>query len=163
MNNDTFFMELAIEEAKKSLNDGGIPIGAVLVKNGEVISRGHNRLIQDNSVILHGEMDAIENAGRLNYEDYRKCTLYTTLSPCPMCSGAIILYNIPRVVVGENTTLMGAEDFLIANNVEVIVLNNQKCKDLFMDFTHKNPNVWENELEKVGNSTEVKNGNHSNG
>lgn len=90
---------------KKSLAEGGIPIGAVLVKDGEIISRGHNRLIQNDSVVLHAEMDAIENAGRLDYEDYRKCNLYTTLSPCPMCSGAVILYNIPRVVIGENTTL----------------------------------------------------------
>ena len=94
MNNDSYFMELAIKEAQKSFKEGGIPIGAVLVKDEEVISKGHNRLIQNDSVILHAEMDAIENAGRLNYEDYIKCTLYTTLSPCPMCSGAIILYNI---------------------------------------------------------------------
>lgn len=162
MNNDNYFMEFAIEEAKKSLSEDGVPIGAVLVKDDKVISRGHNRLIQNDSVILHAEMDAIENAGRLNHEDYKKCTLYTTLSPCPMCSGAVILYNIPRVVIGENTTLMGAEDFLIDNDVEVIVLNNQKCKDLFVDFVCKNPRVWESELEKVGNSTEVKNGNYCN-
>ena len=158
MNNDSYFIELAIKEAKKSLDEGGIPIGAVLVKDGKVISRGHNRLIQNNSVILHGEMDAIENAGRLNHEDYKKCTLYTTLSPCPMCSGAVILYNIPRVVIGENTTLMGAEDLLSDNGVEVVVLNNQECKDLFVDFVCKNPGVWEKELEKVGNTTEVNHG-----
>ena len=127
MNDDAYFIKLAIEEAIISLNEGGIPIGAVLVKDGEVISRGHNRLIQNNSAVRHGELDAIENAGRLNHEDYKKCTLYTTLSPCPMCSGAVILYNIPRVVIGENTTLMGAEDFLTDNGVEVVVLNNQKC------------------------------------
>lgn len=162
MNDDAYFIKLAIEEAIISLNEGGVPIGAVLVKDGEVISRGHNRLIQNNSAVLHGEMDAIENAGRLNHEDYKKCTLYTTLSPCPMCSGAVILYNIPRVVIGENTTLMGAEDFLTDNGVEVVVLNNQKCKDLFMDFVCKNPGVWESELEKVGNSTEVNDGNYCN-
>ena len=156
MTSDNYFMDEAIKEAEKSLIRGGIPIGAVLVKDDEIISRGHNRLIQNDSVILHAEMDAIENAGRLNYEDYIKCTLYTTLSPCPMCSGAVILYNIPRVVIGENTTLMGAESLLECNGVEVIVLNNIKCRDLFLKFACNNPGVWEEELEKVGNSTEVK-------
>ena len=156
MTNDDYFMGEAIIEAQKSLDDGGLPIGAVIVKDGEIISRGHNRLIQKSSVVLHAEMDAIENAGRLNYEDYTKCTIYTTLSPCPMCSGAIILYNIPKVVIGENTTLMGAENFLQDNDVEVVVLNNLKCKDLFLKFVEDNPGVWEDELKKVGNTTEVK-------
>lgn len=141
---------------KKSLAEGGIPIGAVLVKDGEIISRGHNRLIQNDSVVLHAEMDAIENAGRLDYEDYRKCSLYTTLSPCPMCSGAVILYNIPRVVIGENTTLRGAENLLRSNDVEVVVLNYLKCRDLFLKFTSSNSEIWEEELKKVGNTTEVK-------
>ena len=101
-------------------------------------------------------MDAIENAGRLNYEDYIKCTLYTTLSPCPMCSGAIILYNIPRVVIGENTTLMGAENLLKCNDVEVVVLNDLRCRDLFLKFTCNNSEIWDEELAKVGNTTEVK-------
>ena len=156
MTNDDYFMGEAIIEAQKSLDEGGLPIGAVIVKDGEIISRGHNRLIQKSSVVLHAEMDAIENAGRLNYEDYTKCTIYTTLSPCPMCSGAIILYNIPKVVRGENTTLMGAENFLQDNDVEVVVLNNLKCKDLFLKFVEDNPGVWEDELKKVGNTTEVK-------
>ena len=156
MKNDSYFMELAIKEAEKSLNEGGIPIGAVLVKDGEVISKGHNRLIQNNSVILHAEMDAIENAGRLNYEDYRKCALYTTLSPCPMCSGAVILYNIPKVVIGENTTLMGAESLLECNDVEVVVLDDVRCRDLFLKFTCNNSEIWDEELAKVGNTTEVK-------
>ena len=156
MKNDSYFMELAIEEAEKSLKEGGIPIGAVLVKDGEVISRGHNRLIQNDSVILHAEMDAIENAGRLNYEDYIECTLYTTLSPCPMCSGAVILYNIPRVVIGENTTLMGAESLLKCNDVEVIVLNDIRCRDLFLRFAANNSELWDDELAKVGNTTEIK-------
>lgn len=156
MTNDDYFMDEAIIEAQKSLDEGGLPIGAVIVKDGEIISRGHNRLIQKSSVVLHAEMDAIENAGRLNYEDYTKCTIYTTLSPCPMCSGAIILYNIPKVVIGENTTLMGAENFLQDNDVEVVVLNNLKCKDLFLKFVEDNPGVWEDELKKVGNTTEVK-------
>ena len=150
------FMDEAIKEAEKSLSKGGIPIGAILVKDNEIISRGHNRLIQDNSVILHAEMDAIENAKGLTYEDYRKCTLYTTLSPCPMCSGAVLLYNIPKVVIGDNKTLMGAENLLKSNDVEVIVLNDQRCRKLFENFIRDNPGVWEKELAKVGNTTELK-------
>ena len=150
------FLSEAIKEAEKSLSEGGIPIGAVLVKDNEIISRGHNRLIQNNSSILHGEMDAIENAKGLSYEDYRKCTLYTTLSPCPMCSGAVILYNIPKVVIGDNETLMGAEKLLKDNDVEVIELNDSRCKDLFDDFVRENPDIWKRELAKVGNTTELK-------
>jgi cytosine deaminase len=156
MKTDAYFMDEAIKEAEKSLTEGGIPIGAVLVRDGEIISRGHNRLIQNDSVLLHAEMDALENAGRLDYDDYVKCTLYTTLSPCPMCSGAVILYNIPRVVIGENTTLMGAESLLECNGVEVVVLNDIRCRDLFLKFACNCPGVWEKELEKVGNTTEVK-------
>lgn len=156
MKNDTYFMAEALREAEKSLTEDGIPIGAVLVKDGEIISRGHNRLIQNESVILHAEMDAIENAGRLDFEDYRKCTLYTTLSPCPMCSGAVILYNIPRVVIGENKTLMGAENLLECNGVEVVVLNDLRCRDLFLKFSCNKPEIWDEELKKVGNTTEVK-------
>lgn len=150
------FMSEAIKEAEISLSEGGIPIGAVLVKDNEIISRGHNRLIQENSLILHGEMDAIENAKGLEFEDYRKCTLYTTLSPCPMCSGAVLLYNIPRVVIGDNATLMGAERLLKDNGIEVIVLNDDRCKVLFERFVKENPGVWEKELAKVGNTTELK-------
>ena len=150
------FMSEAIKEAEISLSEGGVPIGAVLVKDNEIISRGHNRLIQNNSVILHAEMDAIENAKDLSYEDYRNCTLYTTLSPCPMCSGAVLLYNIPKVVIGENTTLMGAEDLLKDNGVEIIVLNDSRCRELFVKFVEDNPEVWERELAKVGNTTELK-------
>ena len=156
MYSDSYFMNEAISEAEKSLAEGGIPIGAILVKDNEIISRGHNRLIQNDSVILHAEMDAIENAGRLDYEDYRTCTLYTTLSPCPMCSGAVILYNIPKVVIGENTTLMGAENLLECNDVEVVVLNDLKCRDLFLKFSCNNSEIWDEELKKVGNTTEVK-------
>ncbi|WP_299524722.1 nucleoside deaminase [uncultured Methanobrevibacter sp.] len=155
MNNDTYFINEALKEAKKSLAEGGIPIGAVLVKDDEIISRGHNRLIQNRSVIFHAEIDAIENAGRLNHDDYIKCTLYSTLSPCSMCSGAIVLYNIPKVVIGENNTLMGAENFLKKNGVEVVVLNNTDCKNLFEKYVKENPKSWINELSKVGNSTEV--------
>ena len=156
MKPDAYYMTEALSEAEKSLKEGGIPIGAVLVKDGEIISRGHNRLIQNDSVILHAEMDAIENAGRLNYEDYRKCTLYTTLSPCPMCSGAIILYNIPRVVIGENKTLMGAEGLLQCNDVEITVIDDIRCRDMFLKFSCNNSEVWDEELKKVGNTTEVK-------
>lgn len=156
MTQDNYFMSEALKEAQQSLKEGGIPIGAVLVKDGEIISRGHNRLIQNDSVVLHAEMDAIENAGRLNYDDYINCTLYTTLSPCPMCSGAVILYNIPRVVIGENTTLMGAENLLRCNDVEVVVLDDVRCRDLFLEFACNNSEIWDDELAKVGNTTEVK-------
>ena len=156
MTDDAYFMNEAINEAQKSLTEGGIPIGAVLVKDSQIISRGHNRLIQNDSAVMHAEMDAIENAGRLDYEDYIRCTLYTTLSPCPMCSGAVILYNIPRVVIGENTTLMGAENLLECNGVEVVVLNDMRCRDLFLKFVCNNSEIWDSELAKVGNTTEVK-------
>lgn len=155
MKTDAYFMGEALREAEVSLAEGGIPIGAVIVNDGEIISRGHNRLIQNDSVVLHAEMDAIENAGRLNYEDYRRCTLYTTLSPCPMCSGAVILYNIPRVVIGENKTLMGAENLLESNDVEVVVLDDSRCRELFLKFTCDNCEIWDDELKKVGNTTEV--------
>ena len=150
--NDYFFMDLAFEEAKKSVQEGGIPIGAVLVINDKVISKGHNRMIQKNSLILHGELDALNNAGLLNQEDFKNSTLYTTLSPCPMCAGAIILYKIPRVVIGENETLKGAENLLEKNNVEVKNLNIQKIKDFFKE----NSDGWNKEVERVGNSTILK-------
>ncbi|MDR3292450.1 MAG: nucleoside deaminase [Methanobrevibacter sp.] len=150
---DIYFMKEAIKEAKKSLDDDGIPIGAILVENGEIVGRGHNRLIQNNSVILHGELDAIENAGRLSGKDYKNTTLYTTLSPCPMCSGAVILYNIPRVVIGENKTLLGAEQLLKDNNVEVIILNQKEAENLLKTYIDNNPELWEKELEKVGFKT----------
>ncbi len=151
----TYFLNEALREAKKSLASGGIPIGAVLVKDGKIISRGYNKLIQNDSVILHAEIDAIENAGRLNHEDYLHSTLYTTLSPCPMCAGAILLYNIPKVVIGDNISLMGAEELLKQNGVEIVVLNNLECRKLFEKYVEENPNDWANELSKVGNSTEI--------
>lgn len=153
MNHDEYFMDEAYKEAKKSLTEGGIPIGAILVKNNEIISRGHNKLIQENSVILHAEMDAIENAGRLEYDDYINCILYTTLSPCSMCSGAIVLYNIPKVVIGDNTTLMGAEEYLKNNGIKIKILNHLKSKKLFKKYLINHSKEWENELNKVGNST----------
>lgn len=151
---DYKFMAAAIEEAKKSLKEGGIPIGAVLVKDGSVIGRGHNRLIQKGSTILHGEMDCIENAGRLKGIDYQKCTLYTTLSPCTMCSGTVLLYNISRVVIGEDTTLIGPEKLLKDNGVEVTVMQIDECRELLEKFIEENTEKWEVELEKVGFSTD---------
>lgn len=143
------FMNEAIEEAKKGLKEGGIPIGAVLVKDEEIISRGHNRLLQKDSSILHGEMDCIENAGRLNGDDYKHCTLYTTLSPCEMCSGTIILYKIPNVVIGENETLKGPEDYLKENGVELTNLDLKECKSIMKEFIEKNPEIWDAEIERV--------------
>ena len=143
------FMSEAIAEAKKGLNEGGIPIGAVLVKNEEIISRGHNRLVQKNSSILHGEMDCIENAGKLKGEDYKHCTLYTTLSPCEMCSGVILLYKIPKVIMGENETLKGPEDYLKENGVELINLNLKECKNIMNEYIKKNPEIWNAEIERV--------------
>ena len=153
---DYYFMNEAIKEAKKSLSEGGIPIGAVIVENNQIISRGHNKLIQNNSAILHGEMDAIENAGRLKGTDYKKSTIYTTLSPCPMCSGAVILYNIPRVVIGEDSTLKGGDNLLKANGVEVVNLNLPEARELLEKYIEKNPELWREELERVGSKTTVK-------
>lgn len=144
------FMKEAIKEAKKSLMESGIPIGSVLVEKGEIISRGHNRLLQDNSAILHGEMDCIENAGRLTGKDYKKTTLYTTLSPCEMCSGMILLYKIPEVVIGENKTLKGPEESLIKEGVKVTNLDLDECKSIMNKFIKENPDVWKRELEKIG-------------
>ena len=143
------FMNEAILEAKKGLKEGGIPIGAVLVRNKKIIGRGHNRLLQKNSSILHGEMDCIENAGKLKGEDYKHCTLYTTLSPCEMCSGVILLYKIPKVVMGENETLKGPEDYLKMKGVELINLDLKECKNIMNEFIKKNPEVWDAEIERV--------------
>jgi cytosine deaminase len=136
------FMQIAIEEARKGLEEGGIPIGSVLVYNGEIIGRGHNKRVQKGSAILHSEMDALENAGRQPALVYRNCVLYTTLSPCSMCSGAIILYEIPKVVIGENKTFSGEEDLLKSRNVELEVLDNHICKDLMEKFINKNQELW---------------------
>ena len=146
---DFQYMKEAIKEAKKSLKQGGIPIGAIMVENDTIIGRGHNRLLQNNSTILHAEMDCIENAGRLKGADYKKCTLYTTLSPCEMCSGTIILYNIPRVVIGENRTLTGPEDYLTENGIVLINLDLQECKDIIGNYILKNPDLWDQEIERI--------------
>jgi cytosine deaminase len=146
---DIQFMKKAILEAKKSISEGGIPIGAVLVENNKIIGSGHNRLLQTNSTIKHAEMDCIENAGRLKGFDYKKCTIYTTLSPCEMCSGMILLYKIPRVIIGENITLKGPEDYLKNNGVELINLNLKECKFLLDNYINKNPDIWNDEIERV--------------
>jgi len=142
---DQFLVE-AINEARKGLEEGGIPIGSVLVHNGEIIGKGHNRRIQKKSVVLHGEMDALENAGRQPAQVYRNSVLYTTLSPCPMCSGAILLYGIPKVVIGENQTFQGSEKLLQQHGVEVIVVNNLECVELMHNFIHENPALWNEDI-----------------
>jgi cytosine deaminase len=142
------FMMAAIEEALKGLDEGGIPIGSVLVHKNNIIGRGHNRRVQKNSVILHAEMDALENAGRLTAATYKDCILYTTLSPCPMCSGAILLYGIPRIVIGENQTFMGSETLLKANNLEVIIENNKECIEMMQRFILEHPDLWNEDIGK---------------
>ena len=140
------FIKAAIEEAEKGLKEGGIPIGAVIVYKGEIIGRGHNRRIQNGSVVLHGEMDALENAGRLTASIYKNCTLYTTLSPCAMCSGAILLYGIPKVIIGENQTFMGEEALLRSRGVEVEVVDDQRCIELMESFISNNPTLWNEDI-----------------
>src|SRR5438093_6745625 len=136
------FMRAAIEEAETGLREGGIPIGSVLVHRGHIIGRGHNRRIQKNSAVLHGEMDALENAGRQPPSVYQDSMIYTTLSPCSMCSGAILLYGIPKVIVGENQTFVGEEALLRSRDVSIIVLQDPNCIRLMADFIRKNPEVW---------------------
>jgi cytosine deaminase len=139
-------MRAAIEEAEQGLREGGIPIGSVIVRGGRIIGRGHNRRIQRDSVVLHGEMDALENAGRQPGAVYRDCVIYTTLSPCAMCSGAILLYGIPRVVVGENQTFMGEEALLRSRGVTVDVLGDPTCLELMTRFIHANPQLWNEDI-----------------
>lgn len=140
------FMQAAITEAQQGLAEGGVPIGSVLVYQGKIIGRGHNRRVQQGSPILHGEMDALENAGRQPAHVYRECTIYTTLSPCCMCSGAIELYGIPRVVVGENKTFMGAEERLRQAGVEVVVLQDKTCIELMETFIDRHPELWNEDI-----------------
>ncbi len=136
----------AIEEARLGLAEGGIPIGSVLVYEARIIGRGHNRRVQKGSAILHGEMDCLENAGRLSARVYTQSVLYTTLSPCPMCTGAILLYKIPRVVVGENQTFLGAEESLRAAGVQVDVLQDRECIELMTEFIAAKPNLWHEDI-----------------
>jgi cytosine deaminase len=140
------FLQAAIEEARAGLAEGGIPIGSVIVHHDRIIGRGHNRRVQQGSTILHGEMDALENAGRQPASIYRECELYTTLSPCPMCGGAILLYGISKVIVGENQTFMGAEDHLRANGVEVEVLQDEDCIRMMQDFIRDQPELWNEDI-----------------
>jgi len=140
------FMKAAIEEAEKGLLEGGIPIGSVIVHKGKIIGRGHNRRVQKGSVILHGEMDALENAGRQPTSVYRESVLYTTLSPCPMCSGAILLYGIPKVIIGENKTFMGDEVHLKSYGVNLEVLQDETCINLMTNFIEKNPTLWNEDI-----------------
>ena len=140
------FLEAAIAEAHKGLQAGGIPIGSVLVLDGEIVGRGHNQRVQKKSPVLHAEMDCLENAGRLAAADYTRSTLYSTLSPCDMCSGAILLYGIPRVIVGENRTFQGPEEHLRARGVEVEIVDNAECVQLMTDFIRKNPQLWNEDI-----------------
>lgn len=140
------FMAMAIEEARQGRATGGIPIGAVLVHDEKVIGRGHNQRIQKRSPTLHGEIDALENAGRLPATVYRAATLYTTLSPCSMCTGAILLYGIPRVVIGENQNFMGEEALLRERGVEVVVLQDETCIQLMRDFIVSHPQLWDEDI-----------------
>ena len=140
------FMQAAIEQARLGQAEGGIPIGAVLVYQDEIIGRGHNRRIQRGSTVLHGEMDALENAGRQPASVYRECTIYTTLSPCSMCSGAILLYGIPAVVIGENQTFRGEEELLESRGVNVTILQNPECIRLMKEFIAANPGLWNEDI-----------------
>jgi len=140
------FLQAAIAEASTGFAEGGIPIGSVLVRQGIILGRGHNRRMQQGNPILHGEMDALQNAGRLPAHIYRECTLYTTLSPCPMCSGAILLYGIPRVVVGENLSFAGEEELLKSRGVRVEVLQDGRCVDLMRRFIAASPGVWNEDI-----------------
>jgi len=140
------FMQAAIDEARLGRQEGGIPIGSVLVHQGRIIGRGHNRRVQQGSAILHGEMDALENAGRQSARVYQESVIYTTLSPCPMCSGAIALYGIPKVVVGENQTFMGEEEWLRGRGVDVQVLQDASCVHLMQDFIAAEPGLWNEDI-----------------
>jgi cytosine/creatinine deaminase len=141
-----FFLRAAIDEARQGLDEGGIPIGSVLVCDGKIIGRGHNQRVQKGSVIHHAEMNCLENVGRQTAGVYRRCTIYTTLSPCPMCSGAILLYQIPRVVIGENVTFKGAEDLLRHNGVVLDLINDQECIDMMREFIATNPELWNEDI-----------------
>ena len=143
---DNSFLAAAIEEARIGRAEGGIPIGSVLVVDGEIIGKGHNRRVQNGSVVLHAEMDALENAGRRSASVYARATLYSTLSPCDMCSGAALLYGIPRVVVGENRTFRGPEDHVRSRGVEVIVLDDPECKALMDEFVATEPELWNEDI-----------------
>lgn len=140
------FMQAALDEAKQGLAGGGIPIGSVLVIDGKIVGRGHNRRVQKGSAILHAEMDCLENAGRLKASDYEKAVLYSTLSPCDMCSGAALLYKIPKIVIGENQTFQGPEDYVRSRGVTLEILNDPECIQLMQDFIAAKPDLWNEDI-----------------
>lgn len=140
------YLEAAIEQARTGLAEGGIPIGSVLVIDGEIVGRGHNRRVQRGSAILHAEMDCLENAGRRTAVDYRRAVIYSTLSPCDMCSGAILLYRIPTVIVGEHQTFRGPEDYLRSQGVDITVIDHDECKQLMKQFINDNPDLWNEDV-----------------
>jgi len=140
------FLEAAIEEAKTGLKEGGIPIGSVLVIDDKIVARGHNKRVQKGSAVLHAEMDCLENAGRIKAADYKRATLYSTLSPCDMCSGAILLYGIPKVVIGENKTFKGPEEYVKSRGVKETVLDDPECKKLMEEFIDQNPELWNEDI-----------------
>jgi cytosine deaminase len=140
------FLDAAVEEARLGLAEGGIPIGSVLVLDGEIVGRGHNRRVQRGSPVLHAEMDALENAGRLRAAEYRRATLYSTLSPCDMCSGAALLYEIPRIVVGENRTFQGPEEYVRSRGAELLVVDDPRCAALMEEFIRAHPELWNEDI-----------------
>jgi len=140
------FLQAAIEEAEIGLASGGIPIGSVLVIDGQIVGRGHNQRIQKGSSILHAEMDCLQNSGRITAAEYRRATLYSTLSPCDMCSGAVLLYGISKVVIGDNRTFQGPESYLQARGVELVIANDQRCYDLMQDFIINNAELWNEDI-----------------
>ncbi|MHA1577772.1 MAG: nucleoside deaminase [Candidatus Thorarchaeota archaeon] len=140
------FLRIAIEEARIGLKEGGIPIGSVLVIDGKIVGKGHNRRVQNNSAILHAEMDCLENAGRLKASDYKKATIYSTLSPCDMCSGAILLYGIPKIVIGENRTFKGPEEYTQSRGIDVTVLDDPECVEIMTEFIKDNPELWNEDI-----------------
>lgn len=143
---DDAFLAAAIAEARQGLSEGGIPIGSVLVLDGEIVGRGHNRRVQNGSAVLHAEMDCLERAGRLVAADYRRATLYSTLSPCDMCSGAVLLYGIPRIVIGENRTFRGPEDYVRSRGVTLDIRDDQECVTLMREFIARKPELWNEDI-----------------
>ena len=140
------FMAAALEEARQGLAEGGIPIGSVLVLDGKIVGRGHNRRVQKGSPTLHAEMDCLENAGRLKARDYQRAVLYSTLSPCDMCSGTVLLYKIPKVIIGENKTFQGPEDYVRSRGVELVILNLEECVSLMETFIAARPELWNEDI-----------------
>jgi len=140
------WLAAALDEARRGLEEGGIPIGSVLVIDGEIVGRGHNRRVQKESPILHAEMDCLENAGRLRAQDYARATLVSTLSPCDMCSGAALLYGIPRIVVGENRTFRGPEDYVVRRGVELSIVDDPECRHLMEEFIAAHPELWNEDI-----------------